>query len=72
MQRSLPSGDTERRLDLLQGAVSLVLINDPAAAFRNVQKNFDDVEDDRTARHGSAPRNAVCPLPFGGRSRPWP
>ncbi len=55
MQRDVASGESERKLDLLQQAVSEVLSEYPATAeLRAVQKNFDDLEDDRTARIGTA------------------
>lgn len=55
MQRLQASEATQRRLDLLLQAVSDVLTSDAAGArLRNVQKNIDDLEDDRTARIGAA------------------
>jgi uncharacterized membrane protein len=55
MRHLLGSEGTEKKLDLLQLAVSQVLSSAPAAAvLRGVQKNLEDVEDDRTARIGAA------------------
>ena len=55
MQRSQASEETRRKLDQLLQAVSDVLSSDAAGArLRNVQKNIDDLEDDRTARIGAA------------------
>ena len=55
MQRLQASEATQHKLDLLLQAVSDVLTNDAAGArLRNVQKNIDDLEDDRTARIGAA------------------
>lgn len=49
------SEHAEHGLERLQHAVSEVLSGAPeAAALRSVQKNFEDIEDDRTTRIGAA------------------
>lgn len=54
-RHSRGSEDTELALTRLGEGVAAILARDPAAAaLHNLQKNLDDIEDDRTARIGRA------------------
>ena len=63
MQRSTDSEATERAMEALQASVRTVLTTDPSGAtLLRVQKNLDDIEDDRTRRLGAADSGLPVPL----------
>ena len=63
MKRGDSSPDTQAALDRLQAAVNDVLAQEPErATSRLVQRNFNDVEDDRTSREGVAEHDLLSAL----------